>query len=67
MDALPENDTTCCYAVQDKVWVHGPGKEPWEIYTVKGDSATYGKDSPALTPATCCRPGSTEPSSGCCA
>ena len=20
-----ENDTTCCYAVQDKVWVHGPG------------------------------------------
>jgi hypothetical protein len=20
-----ENDTSCCYAVQDKVWVHGPG------------------------------------------
>jgi catechol 2,3-dioxygenase-like lactoylglutathione lyase family enzyme len=37
-----ENDTTCCYAVQDKVWVHGPGKEPWEVYVVKGDSATYG-------------------------
>src|SRR5436309_8016675 len=25
-----ENDTTCCYALQDKVWVHGPGAEPWE-------------------------------------
>lgn len=25
-----ENDTTCCYALQDKVWVHGPGQEPWE-------------------------------------
>lgn len=33
-----ENDTTCCYAVQDKVWVHGPGNEPWEIYTVKADA-----------------------------
>src|SRR5438552_1539142 len=22
-----ENDTTCCYALQDKVWVHGPGQE----------------------------------------
>src|ERR1700733_14775686 len=20
-----ENDTSCCYALQDKVWVHGPG------------------------------------------
>lgn len=32
-----EDDTTCCYAVQDKVWVHGPGAEPWEVYTVKAD------------------------------
>jgi catechol 2,3-dioxygenase-like lactoylglutathione lyase family enzyme len=33
-----ENDTTCCYALQDKVWVHGPGTEPWEVYTVKADA-----------------------------
>lgn len=33
-----ENDTTCCYAVQDKVWVRGPGAEPWEVYTVKADA-----------------------------
>jgi catechol 2,3-dioxygenase-like lactoylglutathione lyase family enzyme len=46
-----ENDTTCCYAVQDKVWVHGPGKEPWEVYTVKADSATFGTDT---TPDGCC-------------
>ncbi|WP_042286034.1 ArsI/CadI family heavy metal resistance metalloenzyme [Nocardiopsis alba] len=37
-----ENDTSCCYAVQDKVWVHGPGKEPWEVYVVKGDSDQRG-------------------------
>jgi catechol 2,3-dioxygenase-like lactoylglutathione lyase family enzyme len=33
-----EDDTTCCYAVQDKVWVTGPGGEPWEVYTVTGDA-----------------------------
>ncbi|GCD43532.1 ArsI/CadI family heavy metal resistance metalloenzyme [Streptomyces paromomycinus] len=33
-----ENDTSCCYALQDKVWVTGPGKEPWEVYTVKADA-----------------------------
>ena len=38
-----ENDTTCCYARQDKVWVHGPGREPWEVYVVKADSETAGR------------------------
>ena len=33
-----EEQTTCCYAVQDKVWVNGPDKEPWEIYTVLADA-----------------------------
>ncbi|MET7912503.1 ArsI/CadI family heavy metal resistance metalloenzyme [Streptomyces avermitilis] len=42
-----ENDTSCCYALQDKVWVYGPGKEPWEIYVVKADAEQLGK-SPVL-------------------
>jgi catechol 2,3-dioxygenase-like lactoylglutathione lyase family enzyme len=54
METLVENGTTCCYALQDKVWVHGPGQEPWEVYTVKDDSASFGKDSPATVAATCC-------------
>ncbi len=33
-----EEQTTCCYAVQDKVWVHGPDAEPWEVYTVLADA-----------------------------
>jgi len=33
-----EEQTTCCYAVQDKVWVYGPDAEPWEIYTVLDDA-----------------------------
>lgn len=30
--------TTCCFAVQDKVWVSGP-EIPWEIYTVLADAS----------------------------
>lgn len=33
-----EEQTSCCYALQDKVWVDGPGGEPWEIYTVLADA-----------------------------
>src|SRR3712207_3794181 len=33
-----EDNTTCCYAVQDKVWVTGPGGEAWEVYTVTADA-----------------------------
>ncbi|MEV1330681.1 ArsI/CadI family heavy metal resistance metalloenzyme [Micromonospora costi] len=40
---LEENDTECCYALQDKVWVRGPGDEPWEVYTVKADADTLVK------------------------
>ncbi len=40
---MPENDTSCCYALQDKVWVRGPGDEPWEVYVVKGDADTLAK------------------------
>lgn len=32
-----EDQVACCYAVQDKVWVDGPGGEPWEVYTVLAD------------------------------
>ncbi len=32
-----EEGTTCCFAVQDKVWVNGP-EIPWEIYTVLADA-----------------------------
>lgn len=35
-----EDATTCCYALQDKVWAHGgPGGSAWEFYAVLGDAA----------------------------
>jgi len=35
-----EDNVTCCYAVQDKVWVDDPDGAPWEVYTVLADSDT---------------------------
>ena len=54
-----EDDTTCCYAVQDKVCVHGPGHEPWEVYTVKADVDNLAKADDSI----CCAaaPADTEP------
>ena len=42
---VEENDTACCFAVQDKVWVQGPGQEPWEVYVVKADSDVMTEDA----------------------
>ena len=67
-----ENDTTCCFAVQDKVWVSGPGAEPWEVYVVKADADTMTKapDSACCAPASSVNPapvaGAGEPVGGCC-
>jgi catechol 2,3-dioxygenase-like lactoylglutathione lyase family enzyme len=47
-----EEDTACCYAVQDKVWVTGPGDEPWEVYVVKSDADTLDKAPDSV----CCAP-----------
>ncbi len=47
-----EEDTACCYAIQDKVWVTGPGNEPWEVYVVKGDADVLDKAAGSA----CCAP-----------
>ncbi|WP_433535638.1 ArsI/CadI family heavy metal resistance metalloenzyme [Micromonospora sp. CA-249363] len=56
---LEENDTECCYALQDKVWVRGPGDERWEVYTVKADADT-------LTAATDTEPVASGVGASCC-
>ena len=38
MDTATQDETTCCYAVQDKVWVDDPDGYPWEIYAVLADA-----------------------------
>jgi catechol 2,3-dioxygenase-like lactoylglutathione lyase family enzyme len=65
---LEENNTECCYALQDKVWVRGPGNEPWEVYTVKADSAQLEKatDAACCMPATDREPVTSGAASSCC-
>ena len=38
LSTTEEAETTCCYAVQDKVWVEDPDAAPWEVYTVLADA-----------------------------
>jgi catechol 2,3-dioxygenase-like lactoylglutathione lyase family enzyme len=42
MAADVQDNTTCCYAVQDKVWVDDPDQVPWEIYAVLADAEGSG-------------------------
>ncbi len=58
--AFDENDTTCCYALQDKVWVHDPAGAPWEVYTVKDEDPAEARPATAgleiLGDGACCTP-----------
>jgi catechol 2,3-dioxygenase-like lactoylglutathione lyase family enzyme len=38
LETRAEDQVTCCYAVQDKIWIDDPGGAPWEIYTVLADA-----------------------------
>ena len=58
LDTAVEQDTSCCYAVQDKVWVHGPGTEPWEVYVVKADADVLAKSADSV----CCTPSAADDS-----
>ena len=51
-----EENTTCCFAVQDKVWVHGPDAEPWEVYTVLDDAPEMRKVVDGPNESACCTP-----------
>jgi hypothetical protein len=47
LETTSEEGVTCCFAVQDKIWVDGPDGRPWEVYAVLADA-------PDCPPCTCC-------------
>ena len=70
LETATEDNVTCCYAVQDKVWVSDPDQAPWEIYTVLADADRL---SPSAAPGEaggCCGSQATADASaataGCC-
>jgi catechol 2,3-dioxygenase-like lactoylglutathione lyase family enzyme len=63
-----EDEVSCCFAVQDKVWVDGPDREPWEIYTVLADVEMAPGELRAVEPgadALCCT-AAPESAARCC-
>ncbi len=52
-----EDQVSCCYALQDKVWVDDPDGAPWEVYTVLADAEAPGGD---LRSVEVCGPGACE-------
>jgi catechol 2,3-dioxygenase-like lactoylglutathione lyase family enzyme len=46
-----EINTTCCYALQDKFWVHDPDGNEWEFFYTKSDVDVSSEDA-----STCCAP-----------
>jgi catechol 2,3-dioxygenase-like lactoylglutathione lyase family enzyme len=61
LDTLDQQETTCCFAVQDKVWVEDPDATPWEVYTVLADAPV---ESGIAGDGTCCASVETDAASG---
>jgi catechol 2,3-dioxygenase-like lactoylglutathione lyase family enzyme len=47
----PEENTKCCFALQDKVWVQDPDGNTWEVFYVHKQLTTESKPS-ACSPVT---------------
>ncbi len=63
-----EENTSCCYALQDKVWVADPDGNDWEVFVVKADSDKMSdapKDAPCCVAEKSAAP-KTEGKGGCC-
>jgi catechol 2,3-dioxygenase-like lactoylglutathione lyase family enzyme len=54
LETTSEEGVSCCYAVQDKVWVSDPDGAPWEIYTVLADGETMGRSAVGDGGDACC-------------
>jgi predicted enzyme related to lactoylglutathione lyase len=58
-----EENTTCCFAIQDKVWVNDPDGNSWETFVVFEDSDLRNDQD---LDSTCCVPSAETSSAGCC-
>jgi len=56
-----EENTECCYALQDKVWVEDPDGNAWEVFVVKGEAAVMENQTMA---GGCCVPKISEGAAG---
>src|SRR5215204_3983544 len=64
LDTRDEMQTNCCYAKQDKTWVHDPDGNEWEVFVVLEDNLAETTMCCAATPETETQP-KQESSCGC--
>jgi catechol 2,3-dioxygenase-like lactoylglutathione lyase family enzyme len=62
-----EQNSECCYALQDKVWVEDPDGNAWEVFVVKAEASIMEKQT---SKSGCCVPSvqgafDTKPVGGC--
>jgi len=54
LDLFTEENTDCCYALQDKVWVSDPDNNKWEIFVVKVADTAPEKNVEVFPDKDCC-------------
>lgn len=62
LETAIEQNSTCCYAVQDKVWVTDPDGNRWEVFVVLQADANQRKNDDS----SCCADRSEQPSTNSC-
>jgi catechol 2,3-dioxygenase-like lactoylglutathione lyase family enzyme len=75
LNTRTEDNTACCYALQDKVWIEDPDGNAWEVFVVKGEVAVMEQQTssggccvPKLEGGSLSQPSgdSSKASGGCC-
>ena len=56
LDLFTEENTDCCYALQDKVWVSDPDNNKWEVFVVKVADTVPEKNIEVAQNEDCCTP-----------
>jgi catechol 2,3-dioxygenase-like lactoylglutathione lyase family enzyme len=58
-----EDQVTCCYAVQNKVWATDPDGNKWEVYVLLDDNGAHHHSSATTA---CCSDDCCEDKAACC-
>lgn len=66
MKMREENNTLCCYALQDKFWVVDPDGNEWEFFLTKADAEVYKENDDSCCTTSCCTNDDSSDKGCCC-
>lgn len=67
LPTFSQQDTSCCYAVQDKVWIEDPDGNAWEVFVVKADAGVMKDELEPVTEQVAAATKPAQASGWCCA